>query len=334
MDEIEDMAPDSSAEVDLDASATAGKPSGEVDNAISSAATDEIEADALSVVRNVVDQREAPEAETAPSAEGEEAGDDAGDGPSQTDSEDFSDVAFHKHPRFQQIVRERNSFREDAGRYRNVQTYLDDNGLSAEEAADGLMLMGMMKTDPIQAWKALKPRVQNLLVAAGEILPDDLAKRVEARELTRDGAFEINRAKAAQKAFEARQQFNQQREQRRGSNQLQRSIHDTVSTWETDRQLKDPNFTSKLPRIQEKIAFIHATEGVAKDVDSTKRQLKRAYDAVNKELSAVSPSQPQARALQRKPAVTPVRGGQVAANTRAEPRSTLDIVRAGRRQSA
>ncbi len=329
-DDIEDMEEGSSPASDLDVAADTGKPADAAD-ANSSTATDETEVDALSVVRDVVDQREADPAEAASSAEGEEAELEAGGkAPKQADNENFSDVPFHNHPRFQHLVRERNSFREDAGRYRNVQNYLDSQGLSAPEAADGLEIMGLMKTDPVEAWKKLKPMVQTLLVAAGEVLPDDLRQRVEKNELTRESALEISRLKAAQNAVAVRTKYQETQAQRRGATEIQTSITSAVDTWEADRRLKDPTFDAKFPRIQEKIAFLHATEGVPDNVDGVKAQLKKAYDAVNKETS----SAPKPRLQQRKPAITPVRGGQVAGNARAEPKSYLDIVKAGRRQSA
>lgn len=332
LDEIEDMDVDSSAASALDVAADAGAKPAEGAEAGSSSATDETEVDSLSVVRDVVDQREKGTAAAASSAEGEEAGSENAGGtqPKAQDNENYSDVPFHEHPRFQHLIRERNSFREDAQRYQNVQSYLDQNGLTADEAADGLEIMGLMKVDPQKAWEKLKPIVQNVLVAAGEILPDDLAQRVQAKELTREAALEVSRSRAALKARDARQEFDARRGQRTASVEAQRAVTNAVEAWEADRRVKDPNFDAKLPRIQEKIAFLHATEGRPKDAEGAKAQLKKAYDAVNKELGANAAAP---RPQQRKPAVSMVRGGQVAGNARPEPKSTLDIVRANRRSA-
>lgn len=332
LDDIEDMAAESSDAAALDVAADAGRPDAAA-AASSSPATDETEVDAISIVRDVVDRREPAPAAAAPSAESEEAGEAVGDpAPAKAaDDENFSDVPFNQHPRFKQLVRQRNEFRVDAERYNNVQTYIDQQGLSAEEAADGLLIMGLMKTDPAKAWEMLKPRVQTLLVAAGEVLPDDLKARVDRGELTRDGALEISRSRAALKSHEVRQTFQAQQSQRSETTAVQQAIKSTVDTWQQERQLKDPNFSAKLPRVMEKIAFLHATEGRPTDVDGTKRQLKQAYDAVNKEMSTLVPP---ARQPQRKPPVAPVRGGQVAGTVRSEGGSTLDIIRANRRQSA
>ena len=325
-DEIEDMDAGSSAASDLDVAADAV--SAEAAPASSSAATDETEASSLSVVRDVVAQREAEQAEAAPSAEGDEAG-EAADGtqPTEQDNEEFSDVPFHKHPRFQQLVRERNELRGDSTEYRKITSFMERSGLSADEAANGLNIMALAKLDPVAAWKELKPFVQSVLIAAGEVLPDDLDKRVKAGELTVDVAKEMSRLRAGEKSRSFREQFQQERGVQQKQVELGRALKDTAATWEADRKLKDPNFNAKLPRIQEKIAFLHATEGMPTTVEGVKDQLKRVYEAVNKELApVVAPVRQQAR-----PAIQPVRGGTVAGNARPEApsgtRSTLDVIR-------
>ena len=105
--------------------------------------------DALSVVRDVVDKR--PKAETeAPSATAAAATPAGQARQKEPDDEAFSDVPFNKHPRFQELLQQRNDFKTDAVRYRNVQDFIDNNGLSAEEAAELLTVGGLIKVDPGQ----------------------------------------------------------------------------------------------------------------------------------------------------------------------------------------
>lgn len=333
-DEIQDMAADSSTATQDVAVETAN--AADTAAASSSSATDETEVDTLSVVRDVVEQREEVPAAAAPSAEGEEVVGEAADGQTpKVEQDDYSDVPFNQHPRFQQVIRERSEFKADSDEYRKITSFLDQNGLTPAEASDGIEIMALMKLDPAAAWKRLQPLVKNVLIAAGEVLPDDLDKRVQAKEMTRDAALEVSRARAALATQTARQKFQQERGQREQQDQVSTSIVNAAAEWENDRKLKDPAFQTKLPRLQEKIAFLHATEGRPKDAAGVKAQLKRAYDAVNKELpTVVAPAPKQTR----KPAITPVRGGQVATNAQAPsssaPKSTLEIVRAARRQSA
>lgn len=332
-DEIEDMEAGSSTAPETDVTDAAAL-AAEAAPATSSSATDETEADALSVVRDVVDQRKDVAAEAASSAEGEEVVGDVAGGQSK-EQDDYSDVPFNKHPRFQSLIRERNELRGDSTEYRKITSYLETNGLSAGEAADGLEVMALMKMGDPRAWELLKPRVQNLLIAIGEVLPDDLAKKVDAKEMTREAAMEVSKARASLKAQEVRQKFNEQQGQRRQQQEMGASLTTAAATWENDRQLKDPNFAAKLPRIQEKLAFLHNVKRERPaDAAGVTAQLKAVYAEVNKEFKAPVAAAPATGARPgtpaRKPAITPIRGGQVAANAQVakKPMTTIEIVRA------
>jgi hypothetical protein len=73
----------------------------------------------------------------------------------------YSDVPFNKHPRFQELLAPaQQRSRSDAVRYNNVQNFLDTQGLSAEEAADMLVIGGLMKVNPLEAWKRMQPTLK------------------------------------------------------------------------------------------------------------------------------------------------------------------------------
>lgn len=312
---------------------TTGQPDGGTDQtAISSNATDDNDDGLLGVVRDVVKDRATPDA-AASSADGGEGGAVGADGkPSTTapDNDKYSDVPFHKHPRFQELITERNTFKEDATRYQNVAKYLDENNLSSEDAANALSTFARAKIDPAGAFAELKPWLQDLLVRAGEVLPDDLRARVEKGELTQDTASEISRERAKVNSHESRQSFEQQRTQRNAETQHVTALVTTAKAWEDDRLAKDPNFKAKQPALMREVAFLQLQEGKPKNVEGVKDQLKRAYDAINKAFvppTAITPAP-------KKPAIKPVTGGQVTGTVREEPKSTLDIIRANRRPAA
>ncbi|WP_316397341.1 hypothetical protein [Bradyrhizobium sp. 33ap4] len=299
----------------------------------SSANTDDNDASLLSVVKDVVSERPAA---AASSAEGGTDGQATGDSATQAgpDNENFSDVPFHKHPRFQEVIRQRNGFREDAGRYKNITDYLDANGLNAEEAANALHTFARAKVDPAGAFAELKPWLQQLLVAAGEVLPDDLRGRVEKGEMSAETALELSRERARVKSHETRQSFDQQRAQRQSQVSLANELATTAQTWEQDRQAKDPNWAAKQPLIMREIAYLQTTEGKPTNKDGVLAQLKKAYDAVNKTFVAPAAQQSGAPPAGRKPAIKPVNGGSVNGSVREKPRTTLDIVRARGKASA
>lgn len=296
------------------------------DDAGSSTATDETPKDTLSVVRDVVAAgREDTVVGAGSSPEGEEVAVVTTDEKS-ADDENYTDVPFHKHPRFQELLAQKKAFQVDAVRYRNVESFLERSHLDAAEAADGLEIMGLAKTDPVAAWDRIKPWVEKVAMAAGVIMPVDLQQKVQQGVMTREAAVEVSKARAQVQTYQTRQQIDQQRAERQAQTDSQQAIIGAASSWEADRQVKDPNFAAKFPALQREIAFLHATEGRPTTPQGVTDQCNRAYAAVNASFRAPAPPAPQ-----RKPAVRPVTGGQVAGNPAAAPASTLDIIRANRR---
>jgi hypothetical protein len=331
-DEIEEMDVESSTASE-DAASDQVEQSTEVEaTAESSTATDGTEPPAsLSIVRDVVGAEKETTAAAASSTEGEE---DTGQGDSGTTPEelpdDYSDVPFHQHPRFQQVIRERNELRGDAVEYRKITAYMDANGLTAEEAANGVTIMGLAKLNPVEAFKQVAPWFKQLAIAAGEVLPDDLAARVQKNELSRDAAFEMSRLRASAKAQEVQQQYRQHRGEMEQRTTAGKALVDAAAAWEQDRSIKDPNFKAKLPLIQKKLEFLHATGQRPNTPEGVKEQLKLVYADVNRELgvkAAVQTRQQQTK----KPALTPVRGGAVAGTARPEAPSgsakTIDVIK-------
>lgn len=320
--DFEDMASSADPALDAqDAQPPAQAEAGAPDDANSStAAQGEDDAGLLSVVRDVVAEREQPADQSAPPAEGEEDHGQDAQPPKDPDNDDYSDVPFHKHPRFQQLLRKAKAHEQDAVRYRNVQNFMDAHGLTAEEAANGLTTFALAKVNPVEAWKQVKPWVQKLLIAAGEVLPPDLQERVQKGEMSSEAALDLNRARAAQQSMQATQSFQEQRRQHEQQQSTAFAVTQAAEDWEADRRKKDPNFEAKLPSLMEKVAYLQRTEGVPNTPDGVKAQLQKAYKAL------VPPPAPAAPRAQQKRPITPIRGGQVAGGAKPVVNSTMDVL--------
>jgi hypothetical protein len=274
--------------------------------------------DPYEIIKDVVAKRKAPVASSAaveepitPRAVSKEP-----------DNETFSDVPFNKHPRFQEVLRQRNDFKTDAVRYQNVQTFIDNNGLSAEEAADLLVIGGLMKINPQEAWKRMEPAVKRLLIAAGEVIPDDLRGLVQQQKMSQEAALEVSRARAATQSVSVQRSFDQQRAERQAHLSQSQLRKDAASAWEADRRRRDPNFDAKLEAIGKEVLWLQRQEGVPDSPQGVQDQLRRAYEGVNKGFS--SPRVPQ-----RKPAVTPINGSrQGSGDARPAPKNTMEIIQA------
>lgn len=300
-----------------------GDPAGE--SAESSPATgDNDDSHLLNVVRDAIPEgRESKEASPADvEGNGREADDKQ---PKPQDDENYSDVPFNKHPRFRQVLGRLRAAEQDAGNFRNIQAFISDQGLNNEEVADGMIIMGLMKHDPVEAWKRLKPTIQNLLAAAGEILPPDLQEMVKAGNMDPAAALEVSRARAGVQASRVQQSFAQQRQDRAQQAAAGQALQASANDWEAQRRQRDPNFDGKMVPLQKEILFLQQTEGRPNTPQGVREQLEKAYKAVNESFRQ-APQAPRKRELK------PVGGGQVAGNQRPAQMSTLDIVRANRRQ--
>jgi len=283
----------------------------------------------LGVVRDAAPAKK-PDAAAASPAEGAETGDKPGEGaPKQPDNENYSDVPFNKHPRFRQLLSERNANKGDAEKYRQVDTFIRDNGMSAQEAADLLTVGAMAKTNPAKAWELARPWVENLLKACGEVLSPELQQAVQEGRMTQEAAYEVSRSRASVAAMEASRGFEEQRRQQQAQSEHSRSITAAAEDWETDRRSKDPNYDTKLELIHREIAWRHHNGDVPKTPQEVKAQLDDAYKAVNAALKppATPPAAAPGRQAPPRTATKPVTGGSVAGgNAKPAPRSMLEVV--------
>lgn len=299
------------------------------DDAESSPAEDVAE-DTLSVIQDVVTEENpagsSPDSEEDPDAQ---TGDDTAD-----EDADYENLPFGKHPRFQEVLGKVKSaeekakqFEDDAGRYRNVEKFIADHGMTGDEAAGGLQVMALAKTNPVEAWNQIKPWVQQLATAAGAILPQNLQQRVQAGELTMETARELAQTEARATSADTQRKAEAERIERDRQTQTQQAIVSSVSTWETERKLRDPNFDAKYNALQREVAFLQTQEGRPKDPNGVADQLNRAYEAVNASFTPPQPTPTPTPAPQPKRAIRPVTGGQSAGNAQAAPESTVDIIR-------
>lgn len=279
--------------------------------------------DLLSVVREVTGKRENATASSAGTEENGAApkGDSSASTPTtpEPDNENYSDVPFNKHPRFQQLVAERRQFKEGHDEYKKLTTFLDQTGVSPQEAAEALELRALMKANPLEAWKAMKPMVQQLLADAGELLPADLQERVRKGEMTREAAQEMSRLRAANSVGQRVSKETAEMAEKRVQQEAVQARVNAAATWERETKAKDPDFDRKLEDIQKEILWLQKRDGHPKDAEGVRKQLITAYEAVNKRVRAT--------AAAKRP-VTPVTNGRGAGgNTAPKPKGVLDIVR-------
>lgn len=240
--------------------------------------------------------------------------------------EDFSKLPFNKHPRFRELVKEKNTYKTqvaeyeaDAKQYREIQGFMQANGLTAEEVAQSLEMLAKVKTgDPATAYELMQERMEALAVAAGKKLPTELEEKVEQGYIDRETAQELyqRQVDAERKAQVASTQL-----ERQSAQDQQAQVHamaSAVAAWEQSTKATDPDFDLKAELVKDRVRAHVAQHGMPKTTDAALKMSKDAYDAVTQTLLRVRGDK------------TPMRtavGGKTNGSAAPEPKSLLEVVR-------
>lgn len=280
----------------------------------------------LAVVRDAV-EKTAEEEDTdssklvSPTNDGDVTdGGDAEDEDSEDDKseDDYSDTPFHKHPRFKQLIRDRNELRGRATQYDQITDFMDKNQLTPEEVAQGFQLMAMMKIgDPAKAYEELKKLTDNLALASGHRLPEGLAEKVEQGYIDQDTAQDLWREQfKAQRQAAITQEENQRFRQQQQSSHTN-SMAQTVTAWEDSVRESDPDYELKAEMIDDRVRALVAERGRPRNSDEALQYAQNAYQTVSDRLRSVrGVKQPMRTAV----------GGKVSGTPLPEPKSLLDVI--------
>ena len=282
----------------------------------------------LDVVKNGLekgkpDSVSSTEGEKRDTAEGKaneaKASQDDGQQPKEDAQKAAEKVPFHNHPRWKEMVSERDALKPKAEQYEKITTFMKNNALSENEMVEGFKVMAMMKQDPAEAYKALRSYVDKLAPLAGEVLPEDLKKRVDEGFDSEESAKELARLRAEREFNAARQREAELARQHEEAAARQQALVTAVESWEREVEAKDPDWSKKYNLVQDRVRVLLSTERPANPSDAIKLA-SRALADVNASLSSVTGRN------------TPLRAptsSMSSASTRPAPRSLLDVVRLG-----
>ena len=223
------------------------------------------------------EQEVEPEAPTQDQALGEQA-----------DQTDEKDVPFHNHPRFRQLIAEKNSYKEDAEQFRAISGYMNEHNLSANEVDNMFVIAAKMRSDPSEALKMLTPYVQQLQRATGAVLPDDIAQKVEFGEMSQESAEEFARARAQIDQNRQQQEFLARRAEQVSSRVAHEQIGSAVQMWEQRISASDPDYQAKSSLVYQAIRAANA-ESPAATPEQAVAIAEAAYKNVSEALRKIAP---------------------------------------------
>lgn len=286
----------------------------------------ETEDSLLSVVQSVAqasDDETDSHAESPPADQNASSTDES---PTADAAEDFSKLPFNKHPRFRELVKEKNTYKaqateyeSDAKQFRDIQGFMNANGLSAQEVAQSLDMMAKLKKgDPTEAYEILRGRLDELELAIGKRLPAELEEKVDQGYIDRETAEGMFKQQmdAERRATMAQTQLD--RASQNDERSRVQSMANAVSAWEQSTRSTDPDFDLKAELVKDRVRAHVASQGIPKTAEAALEISKEAYDTVTKALL---------RARGDKAPMRTTVGGKTNGSAAPEPKSILDVVR-------
>lgn len=291
-----------------------------VDNAMAASKTAADEGQEGSVLKsNQTAEGETPVGEIEKAGEeGEEAPEPQPGAEKQGEKEGEQQPPFHEHPRWKEMVTERNELREFkkayepmVQRYQQVEQFRESYGINDEQYNAALEIAALLNTDPVRALEKLRPVMEALGQYDEKALPADLATDVENGDLTEERAQELAKLRAQTKAGEVRQKMTQQQREQQRVIGIQQSLTD----WDRATMKADPDFRPKAKQedpdgkyemVMDKLRAQWAVRPVSSPQEAT-AQAQQAYESVQKMFSRFIPAKPAIKHLHSQSASVPAK---------------------------
>lgn len=263
--------------------------------------------------------------------EGQEQGEPEEKGPAPiTDKPGDEKLPFHKEPRFQELVKEKNDYKERvaqteplAQRAILLDNYLSQNGIATAEFSDALETLRLLKVDPAAAWTKLKPTFEALQMFNGERIPQDLEAQVAAG-MSPETAKELARLRISEQRNRGLQQTTQQNQYAQHENM----VNGAFSSWDQMKRGVDPDFKPKgaADAPDGKWEFVNAkliqlrTMTPPRSSQEALALVERAYTEVSKAFQQFRPKAPVTR--------KPIGSRQSSQNSSPVMKTSEDVARA------
>ena len=221
-------------------------------------------------------------------------------------------LPFHNHPRWKEVQAELKEAKPAAEEYRKITSFMQSQGLTNQEVAEGFQIMALMKNNPAEAHKRISEYKSRLDAFVGEKLPDPIREKVD------NGSIDPETAKEYA-ALLAQRQLEQQRaeyQQVEFARQSQDNMRSAVVNWEQQKKAKDPEWSAKEALITDRVRSLMASEQ-PNTAEQAVALVERAYSQITDQLRRIAP--------QRQP-INPVRSTTSSVSVNVAPKSLKEAI--------
>lgn len=237
----------------------------------------------------------------------------------QEDPKAAEKLPFHNHPRWKEMLSEREALKPRAEQYDKIVSFMNTNSLTPNEMADGMRVMALMKHNPTAAYEQLQTYIKKLAPFTGEELHPDVKAKVDDGFVDPETAKELSRLKAEKEFLNLRSEEIYQSQIAQQQVAQQKSMYDAVVGWEASEKARDPDWAVKYDMVQDRVRTLLASAKPSTPEEAV-MLAKRALSDVNDRLRPLAG---------RNTAMRTPTSSMSSATTRPVPRSIEDIVRMG-----
>lgn len=272
------------------------------------------------------------EPKTAPDESGEEGG--------EAKEEDYSDVPFHNHPRFKQLIEQKNTLQAQvdelsagAGEWDKISTFMTQHEIAPETM--GRMYTAVAKAnneaaveicdfmDAVtegridDALKMARQQVSELEMLSGYQLPPEIKQRVDEGLIDEDSARELSQAQSRLQLQERLHERDRASREQEDRNSLVNGMQTAVRQWEESIRKSDPEYGLKQEFVFDRLSR-HLAKGLPATQQAAVDLVQKIYDEVNKSPAFVNPARRETKKV--------VEGGESPRASAPEPKSMLEAV--------
>jgi hypothetical protein len=305
--DVKDAADSSTAVLDENPSATSTEEEGVTKEAASPPAEEGVKSIA-DAVREAADKAKV-ETGSPPEEEGkeeevetevEDKEETQPDSSTEQVDEKTEQLPFAKHPRWQQVLKERDAQKAEVERLkplaesaRVIASFCQAHGITDDDLREALDMARLARTDQKAFRERLQVYADSLDVNTGSRLPTDLQKKLDDGVIDQETAWELAKARiaassASQRGAQTEQQLETQRRQ---------SMASALTMWEDAKRKSDPDYAKVFDLISDRFAALrtmHPPQTPAEAVSLA----EQSYKDVKQRLSRLSPKPPQRKVLQ------------------------------------
>ena len=183
----------------------------------------------------------------------------------------------------------------------SLQNFMREKNLTAQNVSEYMVLGGLALSDDIEDNRTALNKINEykalLEQRLGEVVPDDLQKKVDDGLLDEESAREVSLSRAnSQRATSIAQRAEETVETNRGEMKQKDVdaaavvINTAISDWQRQKVATDPDFERKSPFLQDKIrAKVAEAGGRVLDREQALSIAEKAYEEVGEQVKMFSP---------------------------------------------